>query len=123
MPGETDRQRQTEMAGSAEPEPPVDLIHLARQTFNDTTLEDEILGMFASQIGEAVEALPRAAEDERRRLAHGLVGAARGVGAFRLADCACDIEARPAEEAHIERFAILAEELRTFIASRRRQGF
>jgi len=120
MLGETDRQPQTDTAGIAAQETPVDLAHLARQTFGDAALEQEVLGMFADQLEEAVERLPRAALGERQHLAHGLVGAARGVGAFRLADCVAEIEIRPGEEAAIARFAVLAGEVRAFIAVRLR---
>jgi HPt (histidine-containing phosphotransfer) domain-containing protein len=81
----------------------LDLAHLSRQTFADRTLEREVLALFEQQ---CVRLLPLivAGEDltERADAAHTLKGAARAVGAWRLASLAETFEgalddARPAE--------------------------
>ena len=81
----------------------LDLAHLARQTFSDRALEREVLALFEQQ---CVRLLPLilAGEDltERADAAHTLKGAARAVGAWRLASLAETFEGalddgRPAE--------------------------
>ncbi|MGA7806096.1 MAG: Hpt domain-containing protein [Bradyrhizobium sp.] len=79
---------------------PIDLRHLARMTLDDAGLEREVLGMFVKQATRIVEALgasPADAPGDARRdaivLAHTLKGAARAIGAFRVADGAAGVEA------------------------------
>ena len=96
---------------------PVDLVHLARQTMGDRALEQEVLGLFVQQVSTVRERLQNADLVERRALAHTLKGAARGVGAFALADCADAIEQNPAERGHLTRMAALVDEVRDFIAA------
>lgn len=95
---------------------PIDLVHLACQTLGDEALEREILDMFLHQLETAGSRMAMADEGERRRLAHGLVGSARGVGAFTLAACAAEIEAHPSGSDHVARFAGLAEDVRVFVS-------
>jgi len=76
---------------------PIDLAHLARYTGGEASLDADILQLFATQSAEQLRAL-HAALDARdaeswRRIAHSLKGAARGIGAFVLADVAADAEA------------------------------
>ena len=72
---------------------PVDLDHLRRQTFGDEALQRRVLGMFAREAARLCEKLKEAETlDERRRTAHALVGSARNVGAFTMADIASQIE-------------------------------
>lgn len=74
---------------------PVDLVHLARQTMGDRSLEQEVLGMFAQQVAMMAQRMRSADLTERQRLAHTLKGSARSVGAFVLADCAAALEDEP----------------------------
>ena len=76
-------------ARAAGTEKPVDLLHLSTQTLGDRELEKQVLGVFASQAGIYVKTW-KAAEggDARRRAAHSLKGAARGIGAWHLAELA-----------------------------------
>jgi HPt (histidine-containing phosphotransfer) domain-containing protein len=71
----------------------LDLTHLARQTFGDRALEREVLALFEQQ---CVRLLPLivAGEDltERADAAHTLKGAARAVGAWRIASLAGTLE-------------------------------
>ncbi|MDE2362563.1 MAG: Hpt domain-containing protein [Hyphomicrobiales bacterium] len=72
-------------------ETPIDLVHLARQTFGERDLEAELLRLFDRQ---SAQILARLAEpgpvDGRWRadLAHTLKGSARAVGAFGVAAAA-----------------------------------
>jgi HPt (histidine-containing phosphotransfer) domain-containing protein len=70
---------------------PIDLQHLARMTLGDAALEQQVLGMFASQAASLIEKLA-ALPAEAGALAHTLKGSARAVGAFRVAECAEALE-------------------------------
>jgi len=69
--------------------PPIDLIHLARQTHGDRDLETELLGLFRRQAGQIMERLsadlPGDSIPWRADLAHTLKGSARAIGATRVA--------------------------------------
>ncbi len=96
---------------------PIDLVHLSRQTLGDRALEQEVLGMFVQQLVAAREDLASADEAGRRMIAHTLKGTARGIGAFKLGDCAAAIEDRPADKALISRLSRLIDEVRDFVAT------
>lgn len=98
-------------------ERPVDMAHLARQTFGDRALEQEVLGMFVQQLSVIQERLAAAGEAERRTLAHTLKGSARAVGAFAIAQCAEAMEDEPASKALLSRLSSLTNEVRDFIAA------
>jgi HPt (histidine-containing phosphotransfer) domain-containing protein len=74
----------------------VDLIHLARYTGGDEAINTEILRLFDAQTSEIVGRL-QAILDARdakswREATHSLKGAARGIGAFSMADAAAFAE-------------------------------
>ena len=96
---------------------PVDLVHLARQTMGDRSLEQEVLRLFVQQALLVRDQIVSANVAERLRLAHGLKGSAGGVGAFAIADCAAEIEKAPADRQHLTRLARLIDEVRDFIAA------
>jgi HPt (histidine-containing phosphotransfer) domain-containing protein len=80
----------------------LDLAHLSRQTFGDRALEREVLALFDGQCARLLPLIV-AGEDptERADAVHTLKGAARAVGAWRLASLAETFEgalddARPA---------------------------
>ena len=72
---------------------PVDLMYLRRFTMGNIGLEREVLGLFIEHAPKYLEAL-RAAETDKgwHDAAHTLKGAARGVGAWRVARTAEDAE-------------------------------
>jgi HPt (histidine-containing phosphotransfer) domain-containing protein len=70
----------------------VDLEHLQRTTFGDAGLEREVLTMFVMQAVRLVGRLGTLPPDAGA-LAHTLKGAARAIGAFRVADCSAALEA------------------------------
>lgn len=94
----------------------IDRDHLERATFGDRALQLELLGMLLSQVCDARSSLPALRGPERVQLAHALKGSARGLGAFALAQCAADIEIRPDDDAVLQRFSRLADELEISIA-------
>ena len=74
-------------------ERPIDLVHLARQTLGDRTLEREILSLFVRQTMMLRERIERSTGSrERLDLVHTLKGSARAVGAWRVARAAEDVE-------------------------------
>lgn len=96
MPAE----KTTSSAGSADAKTPaaaIDLAHLRRQTMDDAKVEKNVLALFLAQARQVRETMGNAPDDERRRLAHRLKGAARGIGAFAVAECAGAVEADPAD--------------------------
>lgn len=105
-----------ESAGSGRARP-VDLAHLARQTMGDRDLEREVLQLFIEQASTVRDQIVNANPRERRFLAHGLKGSARGIGAFPIADCAADIENDPLAKANLTRLSRLVDEVRDFIAA------
>lgn len=82
---------------------PVDLVHLARYTGGDADLNAEVLQLFLDQSAQLLEQLHAALENRDhkswREIAHSLKGAARGIGAFAMADAAAAVEpAVPGED-------------------------
>jgi HPt (histidine-containing phosphotransfer) domain-containing protein len=96
---------------------PVDLVHLARQTMGDRALEQEVLALFVQQATAVRDQILAASTAERLSLAHGLVGSARGIGAFAIADCAVRIERNPDDRQELRRLAALVDEMRDFVAA------
>jgi HPt (histidine-containing phosphotransfer) domain-containing protein len=74
----------------------VDLAHLARYTGGDEALNAEVLRLFDSQASELVNQLQQILEARDAKgwklVTHTLKGAARGIGAFQLADAAAFAE-------------------------------
>ncbi len=81
------------VADRAEDNGAVDLSILRAQTGGDPNLEREVLGLFRTRASAELVRL-KAAEtaDARRRVAHGLVGAASAVGAVKVARLAASVE-------------------------------
>jgi HPt (histidine-containing phosphotransfer) domain-containing protein len=77
---------------------PIDLDHLNRYTGGDRGLNAEILKLFEDQCATTLAQLEELAKDDGpggktwHLLTHTLKGAARGVGAFGLADIAAEAE-------------------------------
>jgi HPt (histidine-containing phosphotransfer) domain-containing protein len=81
---------------SAAERQPVDLTHLARYTGGDEALNAEVLQLFVGQSAELMGQLQSVLEmrDAKtwRYITHSLKGAARGIGAFALAEVAAEAE-------------------------------
>ena len=65
--------------------PLLDRFHLARQTVGDAALAADLLALFRDQTRDALARLAETDPDGMRDLAHRLKGAARAVGAARVA--------------------------------------
>jgi chemotaxis protein histidine kinase CheA len=75
--------------------PPLDLVHLARQCLGDRDLETELLGLFRRQAPALAAQLtgpPSVSLESKARIAHTLRGSALAVGAGRVASAAWRIE-------------------------------
>jgi HPt (histidine-containing phosphotransfer) domain-containing protein len=71
----------------------VDFSILRAQTGGDPNLEREVLGLFLTRSSGELQRLKAAkTADERKKIAHGLVGSARAVGAARVAGLASSVE-------------------------------
>jgi HPt (histidine-containing phosphotransfer) domain-containing protein len=104
--------------GSAAPRArPIDLSHLAKQTLGDRALEQEVLRLFVHQALAVRDQITEAAMPERLRLCHSLKGSARGIGAFGVANCLAEIEAKPDDKQLLKRLSSLIDEVRDFIAA------
>ena len=79
---------------AAEGRPPIDLVHLARATDGDESLESELLAMFDRQAEKLVVRVTFADLPRRARadIAHRLRGSALAIGAFAVAEAAEAVE-------------------------------
>ena len=68
---------------------PIDLRHLAEQTFGNADLEAEVLRLFLTQSRDCHDRLSAGAD---ARVAHLLLGSARGIGAGAVAEAASALE-------------------------------
>ncbi|MGE0232271.1 MAG: Hpt domain-containing protein [Flavobacteriaceae bacterium] len=81
---------------AAIPVKPIDLVHLARQTFGDPDLEREVLHLFVTQSRLYLARLMSASSKKRwLESAHTIKGSARSIGAGAVADAAERAEATP----------------------------
>lgn len=99
---------------------PIDLVHLARMTLGDRSLEREVLQLFDRQSMLLIGRMRSAAAGNVGALAHTLKGSARGIGAWRVARAAEEVEVAGSSDADIasalERLAAASEEARAVIA-------
>jgi HPt (histidine-containing phosphotransfer) domain-containing protein len=101
---------------------PVDLDHLARYTGGDPAIDREILTLFVEQSSAMLVQLSGARDAKPwHDIIHSLKGAARGIGAFALADVAAEAEpldpgAQPAEaEAILLRLKVRTDAVQAFV--------
>lgn len=73
-------------------EPPIDIAHLDEATFGDRALRSEVLGLFEAQAITLMQTIQDSSGKAQREAAHALKGAARGIGAFAVADEAEKVE-------------------------------
>ena len=102
-------------------ERPIDLVHLARMTLGDRSLEREVLELFMRQSALLLGRMTAAGPDAVGNLAHALKGSARGLGAWRVAAAAEAVELVPAGrpddlKAAMTRLSATVEEARGIIA-------
>ncbi len=97
---------------------PIDITSLSRNTAGNRRLGREVLGVFRDQIGQYLASLEGAADEQAWRLAaHTLKGAARAVGALRVADLAEAAEGAASQPA---KWAALLPEIRNAAQDARR---
>jgi HPt (histidine-containing phosphotransfer) domain-containing protein len=107
---------------SASIERPIDLVHLARMTLGDRSLEREVLQLFDRQATMLLARMREGSPSTVAALAHTLKGSARGIGAGRVAGAAEALEAAtaPGSEAALgaalDRLGAAADEAQAVIA-------
>ena len=97
---------------------PIDLVHLARTTLGDRSLEREVLQLFDRQSTLLLARMRAAAPGGMIMLAHTLKGSARGIGAWRVARAAEALELAEGAQASgaLEALAAATDEARAVIA-------
>jgi HPt (histidine-containing phosphotransfer) domain-containing protein len=73
---------------------PIDLVHLARMTLGDRSVEREVLQLFVRQAAMLLARMEGADARSVAALAHTLKGSAQGLGAWRVAAAADLVEVR-----------------------------
>lgn len=106
---------------SAAAERPIDLVHLARMTLGERSLEREVLQLFERQAMILVGRMQTAPTTALSSLAHTLKGSARAIGAGRVARAAEAVEVTDfTDAADLERalkgLRAATDEARSFIA-------
>jgi HPt (histidine-containing phosphotransfer) domain-containing protein len=101
---------------------PMDLVHLARTTLGDQSLEGEMLEAFGLEASLLILRTQQAARSSICAAAQALKGSARGIGAWRIASAAEAVElaaasgAEPELKLAVDRLGVVAEEARAAIA-------
>jgi len=96
---------------------PIDLVHLARTTLGDRSLEREVLQLFDRQSSLLIARMRSAPPAGLLMLAHTLKGSARGIGAWRVARAAEALEAADGDVGGaLERLSVVTDEARAVIA-------
>jgi HPt (histidine-containing phosphotransfer) domain-containing protein len=99
---------------------PIDLVHLARTTLGDRSLEREVLQLFDRQSTLLIARMRTAAPAGVATLAHTLKGSALGIGAWRVARAAEALELAGTRDGEIggalDRLNAASEEARAVIA-------
>jgi HPt (histidine-containing phosphotransfer) domain-containing protein len=100
---------------------PIDLVHLARMTLGDRSLEREVLQLFDRQAAMLIARVRAGSPAVVAAVAHTLKGSARGIGAGRVACAAEAVELASAKgsdaelKAAVDRLGAAAEEARAVI--------
>jgi len=102
-------------------ERPIDLVHLARMTLGERSLEREVLQLFDRQATILMARMQAASAQAVPSLAHTLKGSARAIGAARVARAAEAVETMEAADqadfaCALAALRVATEEARSFIA-------
>jgi hypothetical protein len=101
---------------------PIDLVHLARMTLGDPSLEGEMLEAFGLKASMLILRMQQAAHSSIGTAAQALKASARGIGAWRIASAAEAVElaaasgAEPELKSAVDQLGVVAEETRAAIA-------
>ena len=97
---------------------PIDLVHLARTTLGDRSLEREVLQLFDRQAALLITRMRSATPGSVVIIAHTMKGSARGIGAWRVARAAEAVELAASADVGdaLEHLAAAADEARAVIA-------
>ncbi len=108
----------TEAPSIAPDDRPIDLVHLARMTLGERSLEREVLQLFDRQATLLIARMRSAQPTGVAALAHTLKGSARGIGAWRVARAAEVLELAAAADAGgaLDQLAAVTDEARGVIA-------
>ena len=96
---------------------PIDMLHLSKQTSGDSSLECELLTLFAKQVRENLSEMAICTEKQRAKMAGEVHNAAESIGAFDIAEKAGRVEADPADPISLAAFSNSVVKASTFIAS------
>ena len=99
---------------------PIDLVHLARQTLGDRSLEQEVLRLFLTQMDVYIGRVENAKTHEERFAAcHTIKGSARNIGAWDVADVAAHLESAAEDEitSDVKALKLALDETCAFILS------
>ena len=95
---------------------PVDLVHLSRQTLGDRELEKEVLGLFVNQSTLYLKRLQTAKSvKERKSVAHTILGSAKGLGAWQVAEEAARFEEQCSKKTDCKRLANAVDDANAYI--------
>jgi HPt (histidine-containing phosphotransfer) domain-containing protein len=94
---------------------PIDLVHLAKQTMGDKSLEIEVLQMFARQARACLQDISSGEMKKVEAAAHRLKGAASAVGAFRVSETAETLEGNCGDAASMAAVGFAVIEAENFI--------
>ncbi|MEO1065753.1 MAG: Hpt domain-containing protein [Pseudomonadota bacterium] len=90
-------QNRTDILGDVDHRP-IDLVHLAKQTLGNRSLENEVLRLFLTQSDIYLDRVHNACSREDRFAAvHTIKGSARNIGAWDVADAAETLEKAAAD--------------------------
>nr|WP_321460029.1 Hpt domain-containing protein [uncultured Cohaesibacter sp.] len=91
----------------------LDLGHLSQQTMGDESLQKQVLSIFIQHM-ETQMPLLEATDADLSKIAHGIKGSARGIGAWRVATAAEALEKAGGDRAAA--IGLLKETIRTTLA-------
>lgn len=108
-------------------EPAIDRGHLARMTFGDRSLQQEVLQLFDRQSAQLVARMRSGSGEAISAMAHTLKGSAAGIGAQSVVRAAAAAEQAAAHapgdlSATIDQLAQAVDEARALIAELLRKG-
>lgn len=111
----------SEVPSIAPDDRPIDLVHLARTTLGDRSLEREVLQLFDRQSTLLIARMRTAQPPGILTLAHTLNGSARGIGAWRVARAAEALELAASNSTDevggaLDRLSAATDEARAVIA-------